>query len=522
MSVLSPAVETGTAPHPRSVKLLPAIAILIVAALGLAVGAGAAYEPIFAIAGVLALLGAVAVAIRPDVAVLIVVGLIYSNAPVVLVQFHSVPVAVAAAVPLILAAPLAYDILLHRQPIVLTPAMPWIAGFFIVQIVSTITARESLDAAAQLGAFVSEGIGLYLLITNTVRSSALLRYIVWVLLLVGAALGALSFYQEITETYGNSYFGFAQTEAAETGLTETGLARLAGPIGEKNRYAQIMLMLVPLALLRFTAERSRWLKVGALVCAALAAIATALTFSRGAALALAIIFAVMLALRYIRISHVVAAVGLAALVFLAVPAYAERLTSIADVGALLSDEPAGSNVDNSVLSRATENLTAIQVFADHPVVGVGPGQYPNYYRDYADEIGVSVKAENREAHNLYLGIAAETGLVGIVMFMGAVGATLMQLMRARTRALATRPDLAAIAAGFMLALVGYLASGMFLHLSYARYFWLVLALAGAAAAVILRDIPEPPEAAERRASRRGRRGRIRRLPARAPTAVAGS
>ena len=190
--------------------------------------------------------------------------------------------------------------------------------------------------------------------------------------------------------------------------------------------------------------------------------------------------------------------------------------------ALLSDEPAGSDVDNSVLSRATENLTAIQVFADHPVVGVGPGQYPNYYRDYADEIGVSVKAENREAHNLYLGIAAETGLVGIVMFLGAVVATLMQLMRARARALATRPDLAAIAAGFMLALVGYLASGMFLHLSYARYFWLVLALAGAAAAVILRDIPEPPEAAERRASRRGRRGRIRRLPARAPTAVAGS
>jgi hypothetical protein len=42
-----------------------------------------------------------------------------------------------------------------------------------------------------------------------------------------------------------------------------------------------------------------------------------------------------------------------------------------------------------------------------------------------------------------------------------------------------------MAAGFMLALVGYLASGLFLHLSYARYFWLILALGGAAAAVIL-------------------------------------
>ena len=524
MSFLTPAepVPPSTAPHPRTVLFLPLIAIALVITIGLAVGAATAYEPIIAIAAVLGLLGAVAVAIRPDVAVLIVVGLIYSNAPVVLVQYHSVPVALAAAVPFILAAPLAYDILLRRQQIVLTPAMPWIAGFLVVQIVSTITAVESLDAASQLGAFLSEGIGLYVLVTNTVRSPELLRRIVWVLLLVGAALGALSFYQEITETYGNAYFGFAQTEAAETGLTETGLARLAGPIGEKNRYAQIMLMLVPLGLLRLTAERSRWLRVAAIGCAGLATIATALTFSRGAALALAIILAVMLALRYIRLSHIVAAAALAAVVFIAVPQYADRLASIADLGALLSDEPAGSDVDNSIQSRATENLTALRVFADHPVVGVGPGQFPNYYRDYADEIGVSVRAANREAHNLYLGIAAETGALGLLMFLGAVSATIIQLMRARARALATRPDLASIAAGFMLALVGYLASGLFLHLSYARYFWLVLALGGAAATVILQTVPEPERGEDRRGSRRRRRGRIRRLPAPAPTAVPGT
>ncbi|HSL32690.1 MAG TPA: hypothetical protein VK871_03515, partial [Candidatus Limnocylindrales bacterium] len=58
--------------------------------------------------------------------------------------------------------------------------------------------------------------------------------------------------------------------------------------------------------------------------------------------------------------------------------------------------------------------------------------------------------------------------------------------------LTVRPDLAAMAAGFMLALVGYLASGLFLHLSYARYYWLVLALAGAAATVILEVTRERP------------------------------
>jgi O-antigen ligase len=488
MSALAPEIGAPPRDQPRPILVLTALILTI--AISLAVGIVAAFEPVLVIAGVLALLGGAVVAIRPEAAVLIVVGLIYSNAPVVFVQFHSVPLAIGASVPIILAAPLAYDILIRRHKIVLTPAMPWIAGLLVVQILSTLTARDPSDAAASLGTFFVEGIGLYLLITNTIRSPELMRAVIWVLLLVGAALGALSFYQEITETYSSSYFGFAQTEAAATGVTETGIARLAGPIGEKNRYAQIMLMLIPLAVMQFTGERNRWLRVAALGCAILAAIATALTFSRGAALAAGLILVAMVALRYVKVGHLVAAAALIAVVLIAVPAYGARLASLADLGALLSDEPAASETDNSLLSRATENLTALRVFADHPMLGVGPGQFPAYYRDYADEIGVSVRAADREAHNLYLGLAAETGILGLTMFLGAVVATLVQLARARTRALSRRPDLAAMAAGFMLALVGYLASGLFLHLSYARYFWLILALGGAAATVILQAMDD--------------------------------
>jgi O-antigen ligase len=483
MTAIAPELD-----EPAQSRIRPAVAIALTIAASLGIGAAAAQEPILAIAGVLALLGAVAVAIRPEAAVLIVIGLIYSNAPTVLVTFHSVPVAIAAFVPLILAAPLAYEILVSRRKIVLTPAMPWIALFLIVQILSAITARDVPDATDSLGTFLSEGIGLYLLVTNSVRSPELLRLIIWVLLLVGAALGALSFYQQVTETYNNSYFGFAQTEAAQTGLTETGIARLAGPIGEKNRYAQVMLMLIPLGVLQMTAERHRWLKIVALGCVVLAAIAVALTFSRGAALAAAVVLLAMVALRYVRVTHLVAAAVLIAVVFVAVPAYSVRLTSLADLSALLSEEPASSGTDNSLLSRATENLTALRVFADHPILGVGPGQFPAYYRDYADDIGVSVRAADRQAHNLYLGIAAETGILGLVAFLGAVVATLIQLARARARSLATRPDLAAMAAGFMLAIVAYLASGLFLHLAYVRYYWLILALAGAAATVIIESM----------------------------------
>jgi O-antigen ligase len=473
----------GPGLHP-SRSLITAVAIGLVVVIGLAVGSVAAREPALVLIGVIGLLAAVIVVGHPEAAVLIVVGLIYSNAPIVFVTFHDVPLVIGAAVPLALAAPLAYEILIRREKIIVPPALPWIVAYLLVLIVSTIASRNTSAAVSELSSFAIEGLALYILVTNTVRTSQILRLVIWVLLIVGGLLGALSLYQQLTETYTNPYFGFAQTEAAITGLTETGIARLAGPIGEKNRYAQIMLMLVPLGLMMISAERSRWLKLAAIACAALAAIGTALTFSRGAALAAGIILLVMVALRYVRISHVLAAVGLIALVLIAVPQYGERVTSVTAILSLLSEDSSTSGADNSLLSRATENLTALSVWADHPLVGVGPGEFPTYYRDYADTIGLSIKAEDRQAHNLYLGIAAESGLLGLITFFGATSVTLWQLARARQRALKVRPELAAMATGFLLALVGYLASGLFLHLSYARYYWLVLGLAGAAAIIV--------------------------------------
>jgi O-antigen ligase len=143
-----------------------------------------------------------------------------------------------------------------------------------------------------------------------------------------------------------------------------------------------------------------------------------------------------------------------------------------------------------VLSRATEAITAVLVFADHPILGVGPGRFPSYYRLYADDVGILVKQRDREAHDLYLGILAEEGIVGFVVFMGILGITLRDLIRVRRRWLKTRPDIAAMATGLLLSIVTYMTTGLFLHLSYARYFWLMLALAGAAAHIGLELVDE--------------------------------
>ena len=137
-------------------------------------------------------------------------------------------------------------------------------GFLLVQILGTLFARDVTSATDELVTYIIEGIGIYLLVVNVVRTPAGMRNVIWSLLAVGAFLGGLSIFQAATGTYANDYFGFAQSDRTnDLGVTVSGLARLAGPIGEKNRYAQIMLMLVPLALFQAWSERSRILRIAA-------------------------------------------------------------------------------------------------------------------------------------------------------------------------------------------------------------------------------------------------------------------
>ena len=472
---------------------LTAPVVVLLAAIGIAgaFGALAGQSTVLGVAAAGALLMAVAMAIRPDVAVFVVVGVIYSNAAVIAVQFHNVPAFAAVAVPILLLVPVGYELLVKRQPVVITAAFPLMIVFLLVQIIGTIFADNVPSAFDELTTFVVEGLGLYFLLVNSIRSETTLRWVVWILLAVGAFLGFLSFYQDSTHSYSNNYGGFAQLSNAviDGGASDTSTddqLRLAGPIGEKNRYAQIMLMLVPLGLFWGLSARRRWTRIAGFVAAAAASVGVALTFSRGAAVGFAIVLIVMIAMGYIKTIQVVL-VGLAmAVLLIAVPTYANRLGSLVDIASTVSGDTSAGTPDGAVLSRATEGIAALLVFADHPLVGVGPGRFPSYYRLYADDVGIRVLNSDRQAHNLYLHIAAENGILGLTAFLAILGVTLRDLIRVRRRWLVERPAMAAMATGLFLAVVTYMTTGIFLHLSYARYLWLIMALAGAAGYIGLR------------------------------------
>jgi len=494
--VPEPAVSVQLRPR-RSLdpvyRLAPPVRVRLLA-LGIAVVAGA-------LAGVAAPLGLLAATagvllvvmmLRPEWASLATIALIYSNAAVIAVTVHGLPPFVAVGVPMLLVLPLIHLFLIRKERMRFTPAMPWLVGYFIVLIVATVASIDQVSAFGNLMIFVAEGLCLYLAVTNVVRTERLLRQIVWLLLVLGAGLALLSTYQSVTSTYESNYLGFSQnsevhTQALLTDLTGEELPpRSGGPLGKTNRYAQILVVLMPLGLLRMRDEprAGRRIMAGALTAAI--AVGITLTYSRGAAVALVITLLAMTAMGYIRPRQLIlAAAGIAVLLSL-FPRYLERLAAIEAVEGLVDEDSGAPEADGSIRGRLTSTLGSLFVYADHPIIGVGPGLYPSYHKAKAIEIGLKV-LDNRQPHSLIPHVAAESGTLGLICFSAIIFLTLREANRARRRWAADHPSLASLVACTQLMVVAYLATGLFLHLAYERYYWLIMALAGAAGSIVRPD-----------------------------------
>jgi putative inorganic carbon (hco3(-)) transporter len=469
--------------------LLPLFVLLTAVAAGLLV----VQAPSLAIGAILTAVVALALLYMGnagDLATLAVIFILYTNLAVIAVRFHGVPSLLAAAFPLLLLIPLVRYLLVQRQKLVITPVLLLLALFVVVQLLGAIFARNVAEAAGNIMTFALEVLLIYFLLTNVVRTPETLRRVVWVLLIAGLLLGGVPLYQQITGTFDNTYGGYAQlgTGSFRTGEEtiegEVRQQRSAGAIGEQNRYAQVMLMLLPLALFRFWGERSTALRLLALVAAAVVAAGVALAFSRGAAVGFVLMLLIMVFLGNIKVYQLAGFLLASILLLVAIPQYSARLISIPNAIALFSDSEVSSEEaqpDGAIRGRATSMIAAALVFADHPVLGVGPGMFRYYSREYGNPLGLRFLEGDREAHSLYLGLAADHGLLGLLIFLAILYLTLRGLNRARLRWAQAQPLLASLTTSFFLALIAYMTTGIFLHLAYARYFGLILGLAGAAA-----------------------------------------
>jgi O-antigen ligase len=156
--------------------------------------------------------------------------------------------------------------------------------------------------------------------------------------------------------------------------------------------------------------------------------------------------------------------------------------------------------DASYRGRLSELKVGVAMFKDHPVLGVGPGNYDFDYLKYNAIVGMDERHQQREAHNLFVQTAAETGLVGLAAFIYLLVTILWQTWRASIKFRnkgAVR--LASVTWALEIGMGVYLLLSFFLHGAYFRHFMLLFALAALAVSLTPRAAPL---ARRRRASRR--------------------
>lgn len=248
--------------------------------------------------------------------------------------------------------------------------------------------------------------------------------------------------------------------------------RAAGPFGEPNFFALSLATVVPAALAqtgRGPARATFGLTAVAVVVGGILA-----TGSRGALVAAGVAVLVMAVTgdRGSRRVGVVVVVGALALT----PLFATQL---------------GGAENRTVSGRATENLIAVAMAEDHPLLGVGPGAYPGLYRDYGRRIGSDPRSD-RQPHSLPLQIAAEQGMVGLLCTLGAVLLTIAALRRAWWRAGPDgRRQRDPVARTLGLCLLTYAVGSLFLHGSQLRLPYLLMGMAFALAAAATSRALEP-------------------------------
>jgi putative inorganic carbon (hco3(-)) transporter len=436
----------------------------------------------------------------PFTGVLLGVFVLYSNLPAALAREGMIPEEATALVGIFFVPALIQQLVARRRSLRLDRTFGLMVALLAVMLVSTAVAAVDVGVGlAYIAAYhLGEGMAVFLLVLNTVRDRVALTRVLTVIVAASALVAALSTYQSVTGNVHQEFFGLASRTlehleerpelAHRPGMGREDRAR--GPVDEANRFAQILLVAAAFALAR------AWTRKGSARAAALGAMCLALvgmflTYSRGAFVTLILLVLLLGALRIIPRRYL--ALGVLAgvvLVPVVAPAYVDRLHTIAGARGIVSAE-AGVEADGATRGRTTAMLATLTAFSEHPLLGVGPGQYVDYHSvsyQLRPEIAFREIAVPRRAHNLIVEIAAETGVVGLLLFMAIPLLLLRDLWRIRKRAGPDRLDVRRIALGFILAILAYLGTAMFLHLAYHRYYWLLIGLSAAAVWILRAEL----------------------------------
>jgi O-antigen ligase len=271
-----------------------------------------------------------------------------------------------------------------------------------------------------------------------------------------------------------AFYGFAidpSASGASGGDPTAELNRLGGSIGDPNRFAAKLLPGAVIAIAMAFVARTPFTRLFFSGTAAIAIIAVLLSLSRGgliAALVVALIAPAVIggARGKVALATVGVLVGAVLALFVLTPPEARQRITESD----------GGN------GRTDIWTVGWRMFDAHPLNGIGAGNFEGTSIHYLIQPGVIRQDEYfiaapKVAHNSYLHVLSENGIVGLTLFMSIIVIGLSCAFRAGRLARRLRErDIAIIANGIFLATIGVLIANFFISEQLAKLPWLLLAL----------------------------------------------
>ncbi|MFQ5605277.1 MAG: O-antigen ligase family protein [bacterium] len=302
---------------------------------------------------------------------------------------------------------------------------------------------------------------IYLLVINLVTSK---RRLYWCIAMILTALQISFFY--------GLYILYQGASAVLQGQTAyEAITRLIGLSHDPNIYAATLVAFLPVPLFLFFYAETRSQRVGGFLLFAALVAATIMTFSRGGILSLGLVLLMfVIKKRHYRSVLFISLIGAVVALFLIPAEIWDRFSAISNVRG-----------DASVNERWQLLTNAWRLFLENPLLGIGLGNF--------QDISIQFISRHQPAHNIFLEIAAETGLPGLAVFLGLIWITLRYFEDSRRLFIQKkRPHLAYLAEALKLGFFGFLISCLFLSLQQDTQFWMLFGLAAAMRAIA--DLPE--------------------------------
>ena len=351
----------------------------------------------------------------------------------------------------------------------------FLLAYFMVVIASFIVASDKNRALSDITDLGKDIVIIYCILF-ALRHSQTWKQTNWLILITTSMLCLLSVCQLVTNNYDQTFFRLASIQM-DRALAASSTPRIGGPINAPNLWAQVLVAVSTIVVFRIFHEKQSIVKLAAVLMLGLFLYIVLNTYSRGAYLVIAIDALLILFMFRKRFNPMILLAGAVILVLMIPflpPTYRDRFTSLFVVAA-----ENGIYQDTSLRGRSSEMLTGFAMFAEHPILGVGAGNYNTNYQRYAQLIGIEFRAEARDPHSLYIQLLAETGLLGTIAFLG-IAFSLFDALNKACRAIEGSPRLAdwlPWISSYRFAILSYLLTSIFLHNAYIRYLWILIAMA---------------------------------------------